>query len=148
MWTASRRPQTTAPASRRYRRAGWPWPIELSRLTRATTAMPTPQALSTTLCLPAFSATANVTAIITSSAVAVLSSVTANGPAGMPLTPPDAAASRRRGSYPGQGELADADVSGPEAGFGVGQVEGPHPGEHVVEAEGVQLGGARGEPVR
>ena len=76
----------TAAASSRYRRTGWPWPIEASRLTRATTAMPMPQAVSTTLCLPAFSATANVTPIITSSAAAVLSTVTTNGPAGMPLT--------------------------------------------------------------
>ena len=48
--------------------------------------MPMPHAVSTTLCLPALSATANVTAIITSSAAAVQASVTTNGPAGRPLT--------------------------------------------------------------
>ena len=68
------------------RRAGWPYPIELTSPTRATRAMPMPHAVSTTLCLPALSATANVTAIKTSSAAAVQPSVTANGPAGRPLT--------------------------------------------------------------
>ena len=37
------------------------------------------------LILPTFSATANVTAIMTSSATAVASSVTPNGPSGIPL---------------------------------------------------------------
>ena len=68
------------------RRAGWPYPIELTRATKATRAMPMPQAVSTTLCLPTFSAMANVTAIMTSSAAAVQPRVTANGPAGRPLT--------------------------------------------------------------
>jgi len=48
--------------------------------------MPMPHALSTTLCRPAFSATANVMAIMTSSATAVASRVRPNGPSGMPLT--------------------------------------------------------------
>ena len=61
------------------RRAGWPYPIELTSPTRATRARPMPHAVSTTLCLPAFSAMPNVTAIMTSSAVAVDASVTANG---------------------------------------------------------------------
>jgi len=39
-----------------------------------------------------------------------------------------------RCSYPRQGELADADVPGPEAGFGIAQVELPHPVEHLVES--------------
>jgi hypothetical protein len=78
----------TAAAARSARRAGWPYPSELTRATVATTAMPMPHAVSTTLCLPAFSATANVTAIITSSAAAVQASVTTNGSAGSPLTGP------------------------------------------------------------
>ena len=95
------------------RRGGWPYPIELTRATSTTSAMPTPKAVSTTLCLPVFSATANVTAIKTSSAAAVLTAVTPNGPAGSPLT----AGAWSRGSNPGQGELADADLPGSEAGF-------------------------------
>ena len=81
----------TAAAVSSARRAGWPYPIELTRPVSATSAMPMPHAVSTTLCLtapclPAFSATANVTAIMTSSAAAVASRVTTNGPAGRPLT--------------------------------------------------------------
>ena len=48
--------------------------------------MPTPHAVSTTLCFPALLATAKVTAIMTSRAAAVLVRVIPNGPAGMPLT--------------------------------------------------------------
>ena len=76
----------TEAASSRKRRAGWPYPAEASRLTRAARAMPMPHAVSTTLCLRTFSATANVTACMASSAPAVTSRVTPNGPAGTPLT--------------------------------------------------------------
>src|ERR1700729_3765886 len=50
-------------------------------------------------------------------------------------------------SCPVQGELADVQVPGPEAGLGVAQVEQPHADEDVIEAERDDLVPAGVEPI-
>ena len=72
--------------------------------------------MSTTVCRPTLSATANVTAIMTSSAAAVTSRVRPNGPSGMPLIGP---------ALDGE-DLVDAHPALLEGQRAAGQVQAPH----------------------